>query len=79
MIRTQISLQPEQMEQARREACRRGITLAALVRQALEEYLDEDGRRRWQQQALAAVSGFRSGYADTSSRHDESLAEGGRW
>lgn len=79
MIRTQISLQPDQMESARREAHRRGISMAELIRQALEAYLAEGDRQRRQERALAAVGGFHSGHHDTSVDHDEVLAEGGEW
>jgi hypothetical protein len=67
------------MVRARREADRRGISLAALIRQALEEFMDDDNRRTRQQRALAAIGGFRSGTTDTSLDHDEALAEEPAW
>ena len=67
------------MVRARREADRRGISLAALIRKALEEFLDDDNRRTRQQRALAAIGGFRSGTTDTSLDHDEALAEERAW
>lgn len=79
MLRTQISLQPEQMEAARREARRRGISIAELIRQALDSFLADEDHQRRREQALAAVGGFHSGHADTSVNHDEVLAEGSEW
>lgn len=79
MIRTQISLEPEQMERARVEASRRGISIAALIREALDAALDDDAMRLRRRRAIEAVGSFRSGDADTSERHDDALAEQGRW
>ena len=79
MIRTQISLESEQMARARREADRRGMSLAALIRKALDEFLDDEGRRARRRRAIAAVGGFRSGTAGTSVEHDEALAEDAAW
>lgn len=67
------------MVRARREADRRGISLAALIRKALEELLDDENRHTRQQRALAAIGGFRSGTTDTSLDHDEALAEERAW
>lgn len=39
MIRTQISLEPEMYEEAKREAARRGISFAELVRRVLAKAL----------------------------------------
>lgn len=72
-------MESEQMARARREADRRGISLAALIRAALEEFLDDESRRTRQERALAAIGGFRSGTADTSIDHDEVLAEEPAW
>lgn len=43
MIRTQISLDPELYEEARREAASRGISFAELVRRALAQVVRQDG------------------------------------
>lgn len=79
MIRTQISLTEEQMKRARREAAARGISLAELVRQALEQELAFSEVARVRQRAAESVGGFRSGHADTSERHDEVLGRGREW
>ncbi|OFW65030.1 MAG: hypothetical protein A2135_03785 [Actinobacteria bacterium RBG_16_67_15] len=73
MIRTQISLEPEQMERARREAERRGISIAALIREALDRVLGDQAARERVARALAAPGRFHSGTGDTSDRHDDVL------
>lgn len=79
MLRTQISLTPEQMERARSEAARRGTSLAALVREALDRHLNETSEAQVREVARAAVGGFRSGHHSTSARHDDALAGEERW
>ncbi|MGH3318627.1 MAG: ribbon-helix-helix protein, CopG family [Streptosporangiaceae bacterium] len=79
MIRTQISLTEGQMTRAQQEARRRGTSVAALLRDALDRLLDETGEAAVRDRAKLAVGGFRSGASDISSRHDEVLAEARRW
>ncbi len=79
MIRTQISLSSDQMRLARIEADRRGISLAALIRDALDLLLDDGGPERTRARARDAVGGFRSGTSNTAVDHDEVLAAGDRW
>ncbi len=77
MIRTQIQLTEEQARQLKRLAAERGVSLAEVVRQAIDRTLEQDERAiRWDR-ALEAVrrSHFRSGKSDISERHDEYLAE----
>jgi predicted DNA-binding protein len=75
MLRMQIQLTDELAEALRRRSERTGRSMAALVRDALEQELgagdDDDGWER----ALAAVGRFRSGTGDTSVEHDRTLAE----
>ena len=74
MIRTQISLTDEQAEALRRLAAERGISMAAVIREALEEMTrgttEIDRRKR----ALSVVGAFGSGAKDTSTEHDRYLA-----
>jgi hypothetical protein len=79
MIRTQISLPPDLMEHARDAARRRGVSLAAVLREALTRWLDDDERRLAVDRAKAAVGGFHSGCVDTSERHDDALSDDARW
>jgi hypothetical protein len=79
MIRTQISLTEEQMLSARAVAKRRGISLAQLVRTALDDLLESAPEEAIRARAIQAVGGFRSGRSDTSVDHDDALASDGRW
>jgi hypothetical protein len=79
VLRTQISLTEAQLRAAQEEARRRGISLAALIREAVDRLLAADGDRRIRERARRGVGGFRSGHRSTSERHDEVLAEPPRW
>lgn len=79
MKRTQISLPEEQWRRAKQAAEDRGISLAGLVRRALEEMLRNDDWERRRDRAREAVGGYHSGHADTSTAHDEVLADNDRW
>ncbi len=79
VIRTQISLTEDLIERARRVAAQRGISLAALIREALADALAKTPEELAIERAKRAVGGFRSGRVDTSEHHDDVLAEPGRW
>jgi hypothetical protein len=57
MIRTQISLPYEEYEAAKREAARRGVSLAEFVRRAVRELLPADESRPWMHYAGMVESG----------------------
>ena len=80
MIRTQVSLTPEQMKRLRQEARRRHVSLAAVVRDAIDRVVpDEDEMRHDRIDALLSVAGSAaSGTGAVARDHDEVLAEG-RW
>jgi predicted DNA-binding protein len=71
VIRTQISLEPEQMERLRARSQATGEPLAALVRQAVDELLrspPEGGA------ALDVLGRYRSGGpGDSATEHDREL------
>lgn len=79
MIRTQVSLTEEQMRRLRREARRRGISLAAVVREAIDRAVpDEDAARSARVEALLGVAGAAaSGTGTVAREHDSLLAD--RW
>ena len=81
MIRTQISLTDEQMRRLRRAAASRRMSIAAVIRDAIEQTLpDEDEERAERQRRAFALAGaFDSGQRHTAERHDEVLAEDSRW
>lgn len=75
MIRTQIQLTEEQARVLERLSRRRGVSKAALIREALDRLVEEEGgERRWER-ALSVVGKFRSGAHDVSGEHDRYLAE----
>jgi hypothetical protein len=78
MIRTQIQLTEEQMEALRRLAALKKKSMADLVRQSVELYLDREsptGDALRVKRALEVVGKFSSGSADGSSGHDRHLAD----
>lgn len=77
MFRTQVRLTEEQTRALRTLSEQRGISVAALVREAVEMFLrlnagvsSEERCRR----ALDGVGRFASGQRDVSERHDEYLS-----
>ncbi len=79
MIRTQISLTPEQHERLQRVAGERGVSMSSVIREAVDAQVpDEDAEwRKRRERAFALAGAFRSGYTDTAERHDDVLAEEG--
>jgi hypothetical protein len=72
--RTQISLTAAQARKLRGLARKRGTSMAALIREAVDRTYGADGEERWRR-ALDSVGGFRSDRSDVSERHDEALAD----
>ncbi|MGH9009460.1 MAG: ribbon-helix-helix domain-containing protein, partial [Acidimicrobiia bacterium] len=60
MIRTQISLDERQMEGLRKLAQRRKVSMAELVREAIDDLLDKPTPDQWAQ-ASAVIGKYRSG------------------
>jgi hypothetical protein len=72
MVRTQISLTSEQLDGLRSLAANQGISMAALIRAAVDRVLSEPSADAWDR-ALAAVGSGRSGLRDVSVEHDAYL------
>lgn len=76
MVRTQVQFTEEQIEALRQRAAREQVSVAELVRSAVEAWLaSEVSWKVRQRRALEVVGRFRSGRSDVSQRHDEYLAE----
>lgn len=77
MVRTQISLTEDQMRRLRSEARRRGVPIAAVVRDAVDRAVPggAPSRRAAFERALAAAGRFDSGTGDVAARHDEIAGE----
>lgn len=75
MIRTQVQLTREQMELLRAAAVKRGTSIAALIREAVDQHLSRADAEGPRERALRSIGGFRSGQRDVSEEHDHYLAE----
>jgi hypothetical protein len=80
VIRTQVSLTQEQMARLRQEARRRGVSLAAVVRDAVDRSIPDREAARLErlERALRAAGSVSSGTGDVAERHDDVLS-GERW
>jgi uncharacterized protein YmfQ (DUF2313 family) len=77
MVRTQITLTEAQHRRLLRVARSRGVSMAEVVRQAVDAVVpDEDSEtlRRWER-AAGIVGAFDSGGANIAERHDDYLGE----
>jgi len=79
MQRTQISLEPEQADRLRRLARERGVSMAHLIREAVDRTyggpLALPTRAELWERAWSAVGCGHSGLGDVSERHDDYLDE----
>lgn len=75
MIRTQIQLTEKQATALKRAAAARGISMSAVIRQAVDRVVDERADDVLWQRALAAVGRMRGGRANVSEEHDRYLAD----
>jgi len=77
MIRAQIQLTDEQAETLRRRSRRENISVAELVRRAIDAFTrtEPPPARELRDRAIRAAGRFASGIEDTSSRHDDAFVE----
>jgi hypothetical protein len=77
MVRTQISLTDDQMRRLRSEARRRGLPIAAVVREAVDRWVPGGATTHDEafSRALAAAGRFDSLTGDVAARHDEIAGE----
>ncbi len=77
MLRTQIQLTEAQAAKLRRIAARRGVSIAQVIREAVEGLPERDDRAERWERALAVLGRFRDveGRTDVSVRHDDHFAE----
>lgn len=74
MVRTQIQLTREQAHALRDLAARRGVSMAEIIRIAVQREIDQTDRAERRRRALTAAGRF-SGPPDLSVNHDSYLAE----
>jgi len=77
MIRTQIQLTEEQAAKAKRLAAARNVSIAEVIRDALDRLPDRDDRAERWARALAVIGTGHDieGKTDVAERHDEYLAD----
>ncbi|HLA93870.1 MAG TPA: CopG family transcriptional regulator [Actinomycetota bacterium] len=79
VIRTQIQLTEEQAARLEGIAAERGVSIAEVIREAVDRILDRDDRAKRFERAIRALreSHFHDieGKMDVSVRHDEYLAD----
>lgn len=78
MVRTQIQLTEEQARKVKKIAASRGVSMAEVIRDALEgairSYPGSVSEQKWKR-ALEIAGKFRSGKRDVSRKHDAYLTE----
>lgn len=80
MVRTQIQLTEEQAAAIKRIAAQRGVSMAAVIRDAVDGILDGDERRARWERALSVIGQGSSGLPDVGQDHDRYLDEAyGDW
>lgn len=74
MIRTQVQLTDDQARALRRVAAERGVSMAAVIRELLDESLAAPNTAQVTR-ARAAIGRFASGERTISEEHDRELAD----
>ena len=78
MVRTQIQLTEGQMDRLRRLAAEKRMSIAELIRQGVDIYLDSQQRVDRQElisRARKIAGKYSSGHRDISENHDKYLGE----
>jgi len=76
MIRTQVQFTEEQIEALRARAAREEVSVAELVRRAVDAWVATEASTVERARRAAEIAGsFRSGRGDVAGRHDEHLSE----
>ena len=83
MVRMRIQFTEAQSMRLRDEAAERGVSISAVVRNAVEESLvkgrHKPSREELLERSMAAMGRFSSGTGDVSLRHDEYSAQSAEW
>lgn len=75
MVRTQIQLTENQMQVLRRMSAEHGRSVAELIRNSVDEMIEESERTSRTARFLSAVGRFNTGPNDVSENHDDYLAD----
>jgi hypothetical protein len=75
MERVLVQLTAEELAQLRQRSTASGRSVAALVREAVDEWIARDEHDGRVERALASVGQFRSGLGDLAENHDRYLTD----
>jgi predicted transcriptional regulator len=75
MLRTQIQFTDDQSAALSTLAGARGQSVAAIVRDAVDSYLETTSHLAARERMIASVGGFRSGDGKLAGRHDDALTD----
>lgn len=75
MVRTQIQLNEEQARALKEMAAKKGVSMAELIRRAVERILEEDEEAEKWRRALSVLGRFSDDASDVSTNHDKYLDE----
>lgn len=78
MVRTQIQLTEEQISLLKKKASNQHISVAELIRRAIDMLINSGGvidTEERQRRAISVAGSFHSGVSDLSTKHDRYLAE----
>ncbi|HXF56157.1 MAG TPA: ribbon-helix-helix protein, CopG family [Actinomycetota bacterium] len=75
MLRMQVQFTEEQAEALRREARRRGVSVAAVVRQAVDAALGAGEEEACWRRAMAVVGSFADDERNVAREHDRYLED----
>ena len=77
MVRTQIQLTERQARRVRDAARRKGVSIAELIRRALDDALAESERQQQPlaERALSVIGCVNSGLGDLAANHDDYLTD----
>lgn len=75
MIRTQIQLTEHQAATLKRVAREHGVSMASVIRDAVDSVIDEADRQARVERAIAAIGGFVDGAPDAARNHDRYLED----
>ena len=78
MIRMQVQFDAAEAEALRRAASERGVSISAVVREAVDRcVLAHEDRNTAVDRSLTVAGRYSSGSGDVSARHDEYFADSG--
>jgi hypothetical protein len=75
MVRTQVQLTEDQARLVKAAAAARGVSMAEVLRQLVDEHLTKGPGGDRRQRAMQAVGRHRSGRRNVSRDHDRELAD----